>query len=491
MYLYLYWVVPELAISHNLTLASHRRLFPGGWLRAAVERRLAEQQIGELGIKAPGPEVAVATLSGGNQQKVALGRWLATGPRVLILDEPTQGVDVGAKAEIHRIIRRLAAEGRAVLLISSDLPEVVGMSDRILVMRGGRLVAELPGGSSPAAVMEAALGAGGERAAGPGLGGGVERAGDRGGAGNFPWRETGVVLLLFALLGVLGWLAPGFFQPAQLLSLATATAPVLLVAMGLTLVILCRQIDVSVGSQFAVASVVAGCLAQAGWPMPAVAAGAVGSGCLMGLVNGGLIAGLGLPGIVVTLATLVTWREALRWVRQGEFVRDLPESFQWWGLGQAGGQALILGVAAAGWAGLSALLRGTAWGRHFYAVGSDPEAARLAGLRPRAVTLAAFVTAGALTGGAALLNALRFTDVDPKTGTGLEMQVIAAAVIGGVAIRGGRGRLWGVLAGVLLLACIAPGLVFLRWPPQWEKAIQGFIILLAVASDGWRRRGSP
>jgi len=84
------------------------------------------------------------------------------------------------------------------------------------------------------------------------------------------------------------------------------------------------------------------------------------------------------------------------------------------------------------------------------------------------------------------LNAIRFTDVDPRTGTGLEMQTIAAAVVGGVAISGGRGNLWGVLAGVLLLACIAPALVFLHLPPQWEKAFQGTIILLAVAADGWR-----
>jgi len=95
---------------------------------------------------------------------------------------------------------------------------------------------------------------------------------------------------------------------------------------------------------------------------------------------------------------------------------------------------------------------------------------------------------GALVGLAALLNAIRFADIDPKTGTGLELQAIAAAVVGGVAISGGRGNLWGVLAGMLLLSAIPPALVFLRLPPQWEKAIQGAIILLAVAADGFRSR---
>ncbi|HMJ88388.1 MAG TPA: hypothetical protein VK530_01145, partial [Candidatus Acidoferrum sp.] len=116
------------------------------------------------------------------------------------------------------------------------------------------------------------------------------------------------------------------------------------------------------------------------------------------------------------------------------------------------------------------------------------EAARLAGIHPQGVTFAVFVIMGALVGLAALLNAIRFADIDPKTGTGLELQAIAAAVVGGVAISGGRGNLWGVLAGMLLLSAIPPALVFLRLPPQWEKAIQGAIILLAVAADGFRSR---
>jgi rhamnose transport system ATP-binding protein len=109
-------------------------------------------------VKTPGPAAAGGSLSGGNQQKVSLARWLATQPKLLILDEPTQGVDVGAKSEIHRIVRRLAKEGLAVIMISSDLPEVLGMSDRIGVMRGGTLAAVLPGGAPAAAVMAAALG---------------------------------------------------------------------------------------------------------------------------------------------------------------------------------------------------------------------------------------------------------------------------------------------------------------------------------------------
>ncbi len=153
-------VVLEMPIAHNMTMAVHDRIFPGTWLRPEAERSLAERQIGALGVKASGPDAPGGSLSGGNQQKVSLARWLATQPKLLILDEPTQGVDVGAKSEIHKIIRRLADEGMAVLLISSDLPEVLGMGDRIAVMRGGTVVALFPGGSDAQTVMAAALGHG-------------------------------------------------------------------------------------------------------------------------------------------------------------------------------------------------------------------------------------------------------------------------------------------------------------------------------------------
>jgi rhamnose transport system permease protein len=302
------------------------------------------------------------------------------------------------------------------------------------------------------------------------------------------FRELSVAGALLLVLAALAIFAPGFYQPQPLLSLATREAPTLVVACGMALVIIGRQIDISVGSQFAVCSVTAGVLAAQNWPTLLVAIAAILLGALLGAINGALVAGLRLPSIVVTLATMVTWREALRWVREGEFVKDLPDAFQWFGLGQAAGQWTILVGTLLVFGILAYALKNLAAGRFVYAAGSDREAARLAGLRPQGVTFAVFALMGALVGLAALLNAIRFADVDPKSGSGLEMQTIAAAVVGGVAISGGRGNLWGVLAGVLLLGCIAPALVFLQMPPQWEKAIQGAIILLAVAVDGWRGR---
>jgi rhamnose transport system permease protein len=300
-------------------------------------------------------------------------------------------------------------------------------------------------------------------------------------------RELSVAAAYAVLLGALAVAAPSFFRDQFRASMVSA-APVLVMAVGMTLVILSRQIDISVGSQFSICGVVAGLAAKAGLPMPGAAAVALVAGGMMGTANGLFVAVLGLPSIVVTLATMVTLCEGLRWLREGEFVSDLPAGFYWFGVPQEIGQRLILGIALIVFLAFAWGLRYLAAGRAVYATGSDPEAARLAGIRPRAVTFGVFVLMGVLAGLAALLNAVRFPQVDPNAGTGRELQVIAAVVVGGTAISGGRGTLVGTLIGVALLGTIGPALVFLGAQPQWEKAIQGAIILAAVASDALNRR---
>ena len=136
-------LVLPMSVGTNLTLAVLRSLTTLGLTSSSREKKLTAQLMQQLAVKAAGANVPAETLSGGNQQKLVIGKWLATNPRVLILDEPTRGVDVGAKAEVHKLIRHLAADGMATLLISSDLPEVLAMSDRILVMRAGHIAGEL------------------------------------------------------------------------------------------------------------------------------------------------------------------------------------------------------------------------------------------------------------------------------------------------------------------------------------------------------------
>ena len=135
-------LVQPMSIAINTSMAVLPDLTPGGVLRPRRERALARRFMEQLRIKATSPAQVVRGLSGGNQQKVVLSKWLAAEPRILILDEPTHGVDVGTKADVHRTISHLAAQGLTILLISSELPEILGMSDRVLVMREGRLVAE-------------------------------------------------------------------------------------------------------------------------------------------------------------------------------------------------------------------------------------------------------------------------------------------------------------------------------------------------------------
>ena len=184
---------------------------------------------------------------------------------------------------------------------------------------------------------------------------------------------------------------------------------------------------------------------------------------------------------------MVTMREALRLKQQGVFI-NLPESAQWFSLSMRAGQMLICCVALGLVVVLSFTMRHLAAGRFIYAVGSDTEAARLAGIRPRVVTFLVFVLMGALAGLAAVLNMVQSPQVDPSTGRGMELEAIAAAVVGGVSVSGGRGKLWGVFVGVLLLVCVGPALTYAGVKPHWERAIQGAIIVLAVIADGLRNR---
>ena len=263
-------------------------------------------------------------------------------------------------------------------------------------------------------------------------------------------REISIAITIVALWIVMAFAAPSFFTLANQRDVLMSNMPVLIAALGMTLIVLTGQIDISIGSQFAICSVAAGLAAKSGLPLPAVALAVLLSGALLGAINGALVAWARIPSIVVTLAAMVALRDALRWVTQGA-----------WGL------------------------RNMPAGRAVYAVGSNENAARLAGIDAARVTFWAFTAAGALTACAALLNSARFNQIPSNAGLGMELKVIAAVVVGGTAIRGGRGTVVGTLLGVILLGAIGPALTFLGISAYWEKAIQGAIILMAVATEAW------
>jgi rhamnose transport system permease protein len=301
-------------------------------------------------------------------------------------------------------------------------------------------------------------------------------------------REISVAGAIFMLAILLAFVAPGYFSRENLTDLFLANVPVLIVALGMTLVIIVGQIDISVGSIFAICAVSAGLFAKAGVPGLLAGLGACVVGAALGALNGALIAYVRIPSIVVTLASMVALRDALRWKTQGAWVQDLPDGFQWFGLSQSVYPVMSLIVAVV----LSWCIAWGLWnlaaGRAVYATGSNTEGARLAGIHTSLVTFYVFVSTGALTGFAAALNAVRFNQIPSNAGLGLEMKVIAAVVVGGAAITGGRGTIVGTVLGVILLGAIGPALTFLGISAYWERAVQGAIILTAVVIDAVRSR---
>jgi rhamnose transport system permease protein len=301
-------------------------------------------------------------------------------------------------------------------------------------------------------------------------------------------RELSVAIAILALALVLATVAPSYFATDNLRDVFLANLPVLIVALGASLVILTGEIDISVGSVFAICGVTAGLLAKLGAPVAAAALGACLVGATLASVNGALVAYARIPSIVVTLATMVALRDALRWTTQGAWIQDLPPGFQWGGLTQTSFPVVTAAIAVALCALLSWVMRNLAVGRALYATGSNRDAARLAGFDTQSIIFATFALAGALTGLAATLNAVRFNQIPSNAGLGLEMKVVAAVVVGGTAITGGRGTLIGTILGVVLLGVIGPALTFLGVSPQWERAVQGAIILTAAGIDAVRGR---
>jgi rhamnose transport system permease protein len=301
-------------------------------------------------------------------------------------------------------------------------------------------------------------------------------------------REIAVGFAIGGLFLALVVVSPGFFSRENVVDIFLANMPVLIAALGTTLVILSGQIDISIGSVFAICGVLAGLIAKSGAPLPIVALGTCLAGAVAGALNGALVAYIRIPSIVATLATMVAFRDGLRWATDGAWVQNLPAGFQWLVVGQRG-YPVLAGLSAFGlYAAFAWGMRNLPVGRAVYATGSNPVAARLAGIHPRLTTFVVFVLAGGLTAFAALLNAVRFNQIPSNAGLGLEMKVIAAAVVGGTAITGGRGTVTGTLLGVVLLGLIGPALTFLGVSAYWERAIQGAIILSAVGAEALRSR---
>jgi rhamnose transport system permease protein len=301
-------------------------------------------------------------------------------------------------------------------------------------------------------------------------------------------RETGLIVLIIALVAVTAAIQPTFvFSDGGWRELLRQPTILILIAIGEAIVIITRNIDLSVGSILCLSTYLSGWLFAnvPGIPIPLVILIGVALGAFLGLINGLLVAFLKVPSLVITLGTLYAYRGiAILWIGP-TFIRSswLPPEFRQFGTMPFLTVPVLLIVVLivvllVGW-----FMTSRRAGRDLYALGSNPEAATLFGLSERRLTLSAFTTSGALAGLAGLVYLAIYATGDARVGTGYELEAIAAAVVGGVAIVGGSGTIWGVALGAFFLATISSALPVLGVPSLWQQALVGLFIVGAILLD--------
>ena len=488
-------LVMDFSILDNASLTVLRLASRWGLISRERELSLVETPLGRMNLRYHSYDQPVSTLSGGNQQKVVLAKWLATAPRILILDEPTQGIDVNAKAEVHAIIADLARAGMAIILISSEMPELLGMCHDILVFREGHVSARMKGKeATQQSVLLAATDAAAAATATEALQAAREDPAVRPPARrrSLLRRELGLVAAIVAMIVPATLINPRMLSAANIDAVAMDLALLIIVAAGEMLVMITRNIDLSVASVIGLSAYVCADMLHLfpGLPLAgAVAiAGLVGLGC--GLVNGLVVTRGRVPSIVVTLGTLSLYRGLLSMTAGGHQIstEQVPPAWLQMTAFHVAGIPVILVAAALALALLSAVLQRLPQGRELFAVGSNPAGARLIGIGSDRLVLGAFACAGLLAGLDGALWASRYATVDARVASGYELTVIAAVVVGGTAIRGGAGTIPGIVLGALMLLVIQNGLTLVRVNPLWLQGVYGLVIVLAISIDAFVSR---
>jgi len=487
------------SIAENIALPHVKDWARLGILDAAREREAVTGQIDSLAVKTPSPRQAVGLLSGGNQQKVAFARWLLSRPKVFIFDEPTQGVDVGTKLEIYGIIRDLAARGSSVIVVSSDVLELIGLSDRILIAANRRLVDEVPGAeATEARIVGSAVGLGAATTAatttreGP-----VPTAGSsrrrRIGPLSLALRRYGPVLFLLAMtVAVAAYTAgrsPYFLTERNMASLAIQLAPLLIVSLGQLAVVLVGGIDLSVGPAISLTTAIASVFLIPDPPL-GMAMGillCLLAGLAVGLLNGFLIRVLRLPDLIATLASFsivaglaLIARPAPGGLLSGDFAQGI--------LLRIGHLPLAFLAAVIAALIFELLLLRSRIGLWLYAVGSGEDAAYVAGIATGRVRFAAYVFCGLMAAVAGLIVAARIGSGDPQAGTNFTLLSITAVVLGGTSVFGGRGTALGTGVAALLIMLIQNAMNQLHITAYWQYILTGILTLAAVAIYAARGR---
>jgi ribose transport system ATP-binding protein len=468
-----------------------------GVLDQPQERKAVSGIINRFQVRTPSSEQPIGFLSGGNQQKVVVGRWLLARPNLYIFDEPTIGVDVATKLELYRVLRQLADQGAAVLVLASDVLELIGLSDRILVVAHGTIVDRVPAsdateervvgsavtGAKPSAESDA-------ESTNPAI---RNPAGKQGrstssrkplGLGDIAWRRyAGAALLAGLILMICIYTASQaryFLTERNLGNLVIQIVPLALVAVGQMAVILVGGIDLSVGPLISLTTTLASYLVVNGQNEGLGVALCIGTGLLVGAFNSLLILGLKIPDLISTLSTYSVVLGLALIVRPspGGTVSDAFSDMITMRLGWLPVAGLVV-LAFCGMAEFC-LVRSRI-GVRLYATGSRAEAAFLVGIPVSRVRLSAYLFSGVLAAIAGLVIAARIGSGDPQAGTQFTLSSIAAVVVGGTSVFGGRGTAVGTLLGAILLVLLQDVLNQLHVTAYYQYIWTGGLLLIAVA----------
>ncbi len=306
----------------------------------------------------------------------------------------------------------------------------------------------------------------------------------------FGLREMGVIIPLIIAVVLFSVNSSAFLTIDNITNILRTTSFTFITAIGMTYLMIAGGWDLSVGAVYALAGVVAGLLMTLGVPIILSILAAILVGAIFGIINGFFVQIVNLPPFVATMATMYMARGFVLGFQKGEAVYPLPENFNEIGQGnlQIGSVgipyvviiAILLGIIA------TLILKYTVYGRMLFAVGGNSETARLAGIASNAVRFSAYVLTGALAAITGILMSARVGSAQPNVGSGFEMTVIAACVIGGVSLSGGAGKVYGAFLGSIFMAMISNGMTMIKVSSYWQQLVLGLVLLLACSLDFFR-----
>jgi ABC-type sugar transport system ATPase subunit/ribose/xylose/arabinose/galactoside ABC-type transport system permease subunit len=486
----------RLSVRENAALSALPRFARFGVIRRSEERAAVDRQRDSLAIRTPSIDANVGSLSGGNQQKVILARTLLANASLVLAEEPTAGVDVGARAEIYGILREIADRGTPVVIVSSDMLELEGLCDRVIVFSRGQNVGELAGDE----VSEEQIGRTMITATTHRKDEG-ERKGGADAHSSWRWRlrqfaagdyAPSVVLVLLIL--ALGAYATGhnvrFVSAFNIEKMLLLSAALAFVGYGQACAIFTGGIDVSVGPLVGLVVVISSFFFNDGSTASIMIAGLLAmfaAGAVAGFVNGSLVRFGNFTSVAATLGVFIIIQGIsvlLRPAPGGPISTDVIDAIQYQieGVPIAFVVALLLGI------GLEIALRYTRWGLSLRGVGSHEQSASRIGVATNWVVVGAFVACSVLTALGGVMVMAQLGIGDANQGVAYTLSSIAAVVLGGASLFGGRGAFIGVLFGALLIQVINSTTVFLSLSGAWQYWFIGGITLGAVAIYSQARR---